>query len=104
MPPEDRATARWLLDLLWLLFLCGLALLPPINEIHKQLILLGIGLFQLIEARFIRLAPERGRIYAVLIKIGLATLLLGHTAPEGTDTAVQVSINSSYYPIYYLPV
>src|SRR5215467_4037112 len=97
MPPEERATARWLLDLLWLLFLCGLALLPPINEIHKQLILLGIGLFQFFEARFIALAPQRGKIYAVIIKIGLASTLISHTGDIS-------GLNSSYYPIYYLPV
>src|SRR5690242_505704 len=97
MPLEERAKARWLLDLLWLLFLCGLALLPPINEIHKQLILLAIGIFQFFEPRFLDLAPQRGKIYAVIIKIGLASLLISHTGDIS-------SLNSSYYPIYYLPV
>jgi signal transduction histidine kinase len=97
MAGEERATARWLLDLLWLLFLCGLALLPPIQEIHKQLILLAIGLFQLFEARIIALVPERGQIYAVLVKIGLASVLISHTGDIS-------GINSSYYPIYYLPI
>lgn len=97
MPGEERASARWFLDLLWLLFLCGLALLPPINEFHKQLILLGIGLFQLFEPRFIKLVPQRGQIYAVIIKIGLASILISHTGDIS-------GLNSSYYPIYYLPV
>lgn len=37
---------------------------------------------------------RRGRAYSVMIKIGLASLLLAHTG----------GINSSYYLIYYLPV
>jgi signal transduction histidine kinase len=40
--------------------------------------------------------PRRGGAYVVLIKIGLATLLIGHTG--------ELSINSSYWPIYFLPV
>lgn len=84
------------MDILWLVFLAGLAVLQPILEVHKQLVLLGIGIFQLTESRFIALLPRRGPTYAVLIKILLATLLMEHTSTVG--------INSSYYPIYYLPV
>ncbi|HEY6971255.1 MAG TPA: ATP-binding protein [Candidatus Angelobacter sp.] len=102
MAGEERPTQRWLLDVFFLLFLLALALSDPIKEIHKQIILLLIGIFQLLEARLIAAAPRRGPAYAVLIKIGLATLLLIHTIPP--DAAVEVSINSSYYPIYYLPV
>ena len=80
----------------WLLFILALALSPPINEIHKQVILFAIGAFQLIESRLIAWLPGRGRIYSVLIKIALATILLDHTG--------EVGINSTYYPIYYLPV
>jgi signal transduction histidine kinase len=92
----ERATPRWL-DVLWLIFLGGLALLPPAGELHKQEILLVIGAFQLLENRFIRIAGKAGPAIAVLIKIGLATLLINHTG----DPA---AINSAYYPIYYLPV
>ncbi len=85
------------MDLLWLAFLAGLAVLDPIGEVHKQLVLLGIGVFQLFESRFIqKCPPPRGPAYSVLIKILLATLLMEHTSAFG--------INSSYYPIYYLPV
>src|SRR5947209_6524871 len=96
MPGEERATPRWLLDLLWLLFLLALALLPPVRETHKQVILLFIGAFQLLEGRFVAVAPKGGRHAAVIIKIVLATVLINHTGDLG--------INSSYYPIYYLPV
>src|SRR5579863_2363664 len=96
MTGEERATARWPLDFFWLLFLLALALVPPIRELHKQEILVLIGAFQLLESRFITMVRSRGPAYAVLIKIGLATLLLSHTA--------ELSITSSYYPIYYLPV
>ncbi|HLY63484.1 MAG TPA: ATP-binding protein [Terriglobia bacterium] len=81
-------------DLVWLVFLTGLAVLDPILEVHKQLTLLGIGVFQILERQFIRLAGPRGPAYSVLVKILLATLLVSHTG----------GMNSSYYPIYYLPV
>src|ERR1051325_2232725 len=86
--------SKW--DLLWLLFLVGLALLPPIFEIHKQLLLLAVGAFQLLEGRLIFLQPVYGPAFAVLLKIFFATLLLDHTGVIG--------INSSYYPVYYLPI
>src|SRR5579864_1039699 len=92
----ERATPRWL-DVLWLIFLGGLALIPPVGELHKQLILLIIGISQLLENRFVRLAGKPGPALAVLIKITLATVLINHTG----DPA---AINSDYYPIYYLPV
>src|SRR5579859_2136042 len=84
------------MDLLWLLFLLGLALLPPVNEIHKQIILLAIGVLQLLEGRLVGQLPGRGKSYAVLLKILLAMLLISHTGELG--------INSSYYPIFYLPI
>jgi signal transduction histidine kinase len=84
------------LDILWLVFLAGLAALKTQDEFHKELILLAIGLFQIFEHRFLGLVRERGKAYSVLIKIGLATLLVAHTG----------GINSrySYYLIYGLPV
>ena len=84
------------IDLLSLAFLGGLALLPPILEWHKQLTLLAIGLFQILESRLIARLPRSGRAYSVLVKIALATLLIAHTG--------EIGINSSYYPVYYLPV
>jgi two-component system, NtrC family, sensor histidine kinase HydH len=92
---KERATPRWL-DVLWLLFLGGLALLPP-PELHKDIILLIIGITQLLENRFVQLAGKPGPVLVVLIKIVLATILINHTG----DPA---AINSDYYPIYYLPV
>jgi two-component system, NtrC family, sensor histidine kinase HydH len=99
--PDREPSANWDLrlrwmDVLWLAFLGGLALLPPVEEIHKQLILLAIAVTQLFEGWLIARLPTRGRAYSVLIKILLATLLLDHTGEFG--------INSSYYPIYFLPV
>ena len=95
MLDRERSAISWI-DFLWLAFLAGLAVLPPINEIHKQLTLLGIGIFQLLEGSLIAWLPRRGRVYSVIIKILLSTLLLAHTGEAG--------INSSYYPIFYLPV
>lgn len=93
---KERATPRWL-DVLWLIFLGGLALIPPIAEPHKQIILLIIGITQVLETRFVQLAGKPGPGLAVLIKIVLATVLINHTGAEA-------AINSDYYPIYYLPV
>ena len=46
MLDRERSAIRDLhlswIDLIWLIFLGGLALLPPVDEIHKQLILLAI--------------------------------------------------------------
>jgi nitrogen-specific signal transduction histidine kinase len=95
MPERRRSNIDWI-DVVWLLFLAALALLPPINEIHKQLILLAFGIFQYYESALVARLPKRGPIYSVLIKIMLATLLLDHTG--------EVAINSRYYSIYYLPV
>jgi nitrogen-specific signal transduction histidine kinase len=84
------------IDLIWLIFLGALALLPPVNEIHKQLILLAIFAVQLSEGWLVRRLAHRGPAYTIILKILLATLLLDHTGDFG--------INSSYYPIYFLPV
>lgn len=95
MSAERSSKLDWM-DVLWLLFLLGLALLPPVREVHKQLILLAIGVLQLSEGRLVDRLPKRGPSYAVLLKILLAMLLISHTG--------EVIINSSYYPIFYLPV
>ncbi|MBI1739415.1 MAG: DUF4118 domain-containing protein [Acidobacteriales bacterium] len=97
-PPIPDAGPRrfsWL-DAVWLLFLAGLAALPPRWELHKQVTLLAIGVVQLLEGQLIGRFPKRGAFYIVLLKILLATILIDHTGDVG--------INSSYYPIYYLPV
>ncbi len=91
----ERATPRWL-DVLWLIFLAGLALLPPLGEPHKHLILVGIGIFQLLEGQVARVTGKLGPYLVVAIKIALATTLIRHTG--------DVPITSSYWPIYWLPV
>ena len=82
--------------MLWLLFLVGLALLPPVAEIHKQLTLLAIGIVQVSEGWLLARAPRHGAAYIVVLKIALATLLIDHTG--------EIGINSSYYPIFYVPI
>jgi len=84
---RKRAAVDWI-DVVWLVFILGLALLPPIHEIHKQLLLLALGVFQFLEGSFIARYPRAGRYAAVAIKIVLATVLLDHTSDIG--------INSSY--------
>jgi C4-dicarboxylate-specific signal transduction histidine kinase len=95
MLDREGSAISWI-DFLWLVFLGGLALLPPLTEVHKQLIILAIVVFQLFEGWLIRRLPKRGPAYCVAVKILLATLLLNHTGEMG--------INSPYYPIYFLPV
>lgn len=100
MPDSEPSAIRELhlnwVDLIWLVFLAGLALLPPIEEFHKQLILMAIVIVQLFEGWIVAQLPTRGPSYSVLMKILLATLLLDHTS--------EIGINSSYFPIYFLPV
>ncbi len=95
MTESKRPNINWM-DILWLVFLAGLALLPPVVEYHKQGILLAFGVIQLGEGWLIARMSRRGPFYLVLLKIVLATLLVDHTG--------EISINSSYWPIYFLPV
>lgn len=98
--PEHSEPVRYekfgWLDVLGLVLLAGLAVLPPIREPHKQETLVAFAIVQIFEGRLIAWRPTRGRVYSVLIKILLATLLLGHTGEAG--------INSAYWPIYFLPL
>ena len=94
MSEARRPTINWM-DVLMLVFLAGLALVPPVKEIHKQGILLVFGMVQLGEGVIIAQIPRRGATYVVLLKIALATLLIDHTG--------EIPINSSYWPIYILP-
>jgi two-component system, NtrC family, sensor histidine kinase HydH len=93
MPEERRMKFAWM-DMLLLVFLASLAVLYPVSEVHAQLILLAIGFFQVFERSFIGVAGPRGEMYSILIKIGLASLLITHTG----------GIHSSFYLIYYVPV
>lgn len=90
----SRVDALWLT--IWLVFLGGLAALPPQLEWHKQLTLLAIGVVQVLETKIVSGLGKRGVVYVVLLKILLATVLIDHTG--------EVGINSSYWPIYFLPV
>jgi len=97
MAEQQRHSFAWT-DFLWLVFLGCLAFMDPIYEVYKQATLLAIGLFQIFEPRLLAMIPSRGRYYSVIMKILLATFLMGHTGdPAG-------GINSSYYLIYFLPV
>lgn len=92
---RSRPVFNWL-DIPWLIFLAGLAVLPAADQLHKQLILLAIGLVQIGEGWLLARLPTRGPAYIVILKIALASLLIQHTG--------EVPINSRYYLIYYLPV
>lgn len=93
---RKESTITWI-DIVFLVFVVGLAVLPPIHEIHKQLILLAIAVFQFFEGRLVAWNARNGAAIAVGVKIVLATLLLDHTGEP-------LGINSSYWPIYYLPI
>jgi two-component system, NtrC family, sensor histidine kinase HydH len=92
---HKRFALNWM-DVLWLIFLAGLAVLPPLSEIHKWLTLIAIGIVQVSENWILTKFPRRGASYIVLLKISLATLLIDHTG--------EIGINSSYYPIFFVPV
>ena len=102
-PSGSRFPFGWI-DLLWVVFLAGLAALPhsqlepgegPEPDWHKRVILLGIGAFQLLEPYLFKsVKPSRASVYSVLVKIGLATLLVVHTG----------SIFSLYWLVYFYPV
>lgn len=94
MSRAKRPTINWM-DVLMLAFLAGLAVVPPVREVHKQGILLAFGGLQLGEGLLIARVPRRGAAYVVLLKIALASLLIDHTG--------EISINSSYWPIFLLP-
>jgi nitrogen-specific signal transduction histidine kinase len=94
--PDAKWPAIHWMDVLWIVLLAGLAVLPPVREYHKQLILLAFGILQLNESWIVHRLPDRGPIYLVVLKIALATALIDHTN--------EIAINSYYYPIYYLPV
>jgi two-component system, NtrC family, sensor histidine kinase HydH len=98
MSEQKPPSANWM-DALWLMFLVVLAVLPPRTEIHKQLILFAFGLLQLSENWLVSKLPRRGPYYVVFIKVALAMLLIDHTTSFD-----EPSINSVYYPIYYLPL
>jgi two-component system sensor histidine kinase HydH len=95
MTVPERRPLSWM-DWLSLVFLAGLALLPPVGETHKLIILISIGVLQIVESRIIAWQPTQGRFYIVLVKLILSTILLSHTGDLG--------INSSYYPIMFLPI
>jgi two-component system, NtrC family, sensor histidine kinase HydH len=95
MLDRKRSAVDWI-DLVWLLFIAGLAFLPPIDEVHKQLILVAFALLQFLEGKLVARLPQEGPTIVIGLKILLGTLLLDHTGDVG--------INSEYYPIYFLPV
>lgn len=101
MPTPESSAVRsfrphihWL-DVPWLVFLVGLALLPPQWELHKQMVLAAMAVVQLAEPWLVGRYPTRGPVYSVVLKTLLATVLIAHTGELG--------INSVYYPIYYVP-
>lgn len=93
--PRLWGTLNWI-EALFLLFLAGLAVLPPIGVVSKQITLVLIAAVQLLEGRVTGRLERHRHTYAVLLKIVLATLLLGQTGELG--------INSRFWPIYLVPV
>jgi hypothetical protein len=90
---QKRPAINWM-DVLWLLFLAGLAALPPVREIHKQLTLLAIGVVQFSEGWILTRTPRRGAAYIVLLKIALATLLIDHTGTGRSTFCLQLRLRN----------
>jgi len=93
--PRLWGTVNWI-EALFLLFLAGLAVLPPIAVVSKQITLVLMAAVQLLEGRVTGPLERHRHTYAVLLKILLATLLLAQTG--------DLAINSRYWPIYLVPV
>lgn len=94
---NEKIKRPWIawIDVLWLAFLFGLALLRPLTLVSKQVTLLAIGAFQIAE-RNVRFFYEGrwGRHLSVALKLALALVLIQVTG----------GIESSYYLIIYVPV
>jgi signal transduction histidine kinase len=93
---QNQSPLGWM-DAVWILFLAGLAVLSPVRSASKQIVLIALGAFQILESRVVARAPWGAHV-SVAIKVLLATLLMM------TTTRQEPAINSPYYPIYYLPV
>ena len=77
MAERQETTIGWI-DILWLLFLGGLAVLPPIREPHKQFTLLAIGGFQLFERELLAWFPKRAPYYLVELAWPAVPVGTGH--------------------------
>jgi signal transduction histidine kinase len=94
---NDQVKRPWIawIDVLWLAFLFGLALLRPLTLVSKQVTLLAIGAFQIVEHHLPLFSrARRGPHLSVALKLALALLLIYVTG----------GIESSYYLIVYVPV
>jgi len=94
---DEQAKRPWIswIDVLWLAFLFGLALLRPLTLVSKQVTLLAIGVFQIVERNLPFFSEDRrGPHLSVAVKLALALLLIHVTG----------GIESSYYLIVYVPV
>ena len=64
MLDRKNSAIDWL-NVVWLLFIVGLALLPPLDEIHKQMILAAFALVQYFEGRLVSRFPIAGQTASV---------------------------------------
>jgi signal transduction histidine kinase len=87
---------RWLRpqDLVWLLLFSALALVSTDPSPQEIALLLGLGLFQVIEPKVAWFSTDRGSLMSTLIKLALCYLLIGFTG----------GISSTYYVTLLLPV
>ena len=81
MIEAKRPTINWM-DVLWLVLLALLAVLPPVQEIHKQFILLAFGVLQLSEGWLIARVPRRAPIYLVPVSYTHLTKVRIRTNPR----------------------
>jgi len=94
--PTDSARphSKWL-DVPWLFFFWGWPFFSVLGVAQATDAVLDWAV-QLSESWLAARWPRQGPACAVVLKIILATLLIDHTG--------ELSINSSYYPIYFVPV
>lgn len=92
---------RWLRlvrpqDVVWVLLFAGLiATLPPeYFDAFSVVPLVALGLVQVFEPKIPSLASTRGRVFWILLKVGLGYVVIGYTG----------SIRSNYWLVLLLPV
>ncbi|HTC33344.1 MAG TPA: ATP-binding protein [Bryobacteraceae bacterium] len=81
-------------DIVWIVLFAGLAIYGPDLTAESRTVLVGLGLMQIVEPKFLFFDSRAGWIVSFLIKLGLWYILVGWT--DG--------ISSAYYWLMLLPV
>jgi two-component system, NtrC family, sensor histidine kinase HydH len=81
-------------DFVWILLFTALGFMLPNGDAPEVLPLLALGLVQVLEDKLSSLESARNRVLWMLLKLGLAYILIGYTG----------AIRSLFWPLLLLPV